>query len=254
MYEEVLDDPKVQRLPLELFKIWVNVLALASRHGGSLPSISDCAFAFREPESVVSSAFHRLEDTGLLKRKDETFRPNGWDKRQYKSDTSTERVKLFRKRSRSGNETASDAEAETDKKKINPSHPSDVRPPTADPRGCRLAADWLLPADWRQWALEQGIPPPLIDKEAARFADYWHGAPGAKGRKADWPATWRNWMRDKIDGKFSKGTSPTGTKPTQESDRRIMLETLGLGVGVRGLDDDTDAQGAVLEGEYRRSH
>lgn len=30
---------------------------------------------------------------------------------------------------------------------------------------------------------------------ALRFADYWHSVPGAKGRKANWLATWRNWVR-----------------------------------------------------------
>jgi len=31
--------------------------------------------------------------------------------------------------------------------------------------------------------------------EHAKFCDYWRAQPGAKGRKSDWPATWRNWMR-----------------------------------------------------------
>lgn len=31
--------------------------------------------------------------------------------------------------------------------------------------------------------------------EHAKFCDYFAGAPGVKGRKVDWPATWRNWMR-----------------------------------------------------------
>ena len=33
------------------------------------------------------------------------------------------------------------------------------------------------------------------DAVAAQFRDYWHAQPGAKGRKADWDATWRNWCR-----------------------------------------------------------
>ncbi|WP_259462527.1 hypothetical protein [Corynebacterium diphtheriae] len=27
------------------------------------------------------------------------------------------------------------------------------------------------------------------------FVDYWRGVPGARGRKRDWNATWRNWIR-----------------------------------------------------------
>lgn len=49
-------------------------------------------------------------------------------------------------------------------------------------------------------------------------------------------------------------SSAKPAKPTQESDRRIMLETLGFGAGVHGMGDDPNADGAVLDGEYRRSH
>src|SRR5205814_92454 len=31
--------------------------------------------------------------------------------------------------------------------------------------------------------------------ELLKFRDYWIALPGAKGLKADWPATWRNWIR-----------------------------------------------------------
>lgn len=31
--------------------------------------------------------------------------------------------------------------------------------------------------------------------ELDRFRDYWTAQAGAKGRKADWAATWRNWAR-----------------------------------------------------------
>jgi len=64
----------------------------------------------------------------------------------------------------------------------------------ASPNGSRLPADWSLPDDWALWAKE--TRPELNPNDTAqRFADYWHGVAGAKGRKADWLATWRNWVR-----------------------------------------------------------
>ena len=64
----------------------------------------------------------------------------------------------------------------------------------ASPIGSRLPQDWKLPDEWRTWA--QAERPGLdVDRESASFADYWHGVAGAKGRKADWQATWRNWIR-----------------------------------------------------------
>lgn len=64
----------------------------------------------------------------------------------------------------------------------------------ASPTGSRLPADWSLPADWREWAKAERSDLD-VGREAASFADYWHGLAGAKARKADWEATWRNWIR-----------------------------------------------------------
>jgi hypothetical protein len=38
---------------------------------------------------------------------------------------------------------------------------------------------------------------PTVDgrRETEKFIDYFRAAPGAKGVKLDWLATWRNWMR-----------------------------------------------------------
>ena len=46
-YADALDDPKVQRLPPPIFKTWVNLLCLASKNEGNLPSAEECAFALR---------------------------------------------------------------------------------------------------------------------------------------------------------------------------------------------------------------
>jgi hypothetical protein len=37
------------------------------------------------------------------------------------------------------------------------------------------------------------------------FRDYWRGAPGAKGRKVDWVATWKNWMRREQERRETRG-------------------------------------------------
>lgn len=66
--------------------------------------------------------------------------------------------------------------------------------------------DWLpSPADV-EWARAEGLPDEWVREQTARFRDYWIAVPGAKGRKADWPATWRNWLRrdaDKIPARSS---------------------------------------------------
>jgi hypothetical protein len=39
---------------------------------------------------------------------------------------------------------------------------------------------------------------PTIDLQAEhrKFVDYWIGKSGRDGTKLDWPATWRNWIRN----------------------------------------------------------
>ena len=75
-----------------------------------------------------------------------------------------------------------------------PDHPRPSKTHSQD-RGTRLPDDWTLPKDWRQWA-EAERPDLNIIKVSACFADYWQSAPGAKGRKTNWLATWRNWVRN----------------------------------------------------------
>jgi hypothetical protein len=63
------------------------------------------------------------------------------------------------------------------------------------PRGARLDASFR-PTDLDlQFAQGLGLDRPTIDAGTAEFHDYWKGVPGAKGCKLDWPATWRNRMR-----------------------------------------------------------
>lgn len=148
MYDGVLDDPKVQNLSADDFKAWVNLLCLASRNEGFLPSVEDMAFALRRSPNDVISLVERLSIALLI----DTLRggPNGsriaphnWEQRQFKSDTSTDRVKRFRQRSRNVtkplHETApeSDTESDTEEREEHPIAPqfelATEEMPQADP-------------------------------------------------------------------------------------------------------------------------
>jgi hypothetical protein len=85
MYSDVLDDPKVQRLPGDLFKVWVNLLCLASRNEGVLPPIEDIAFALRMSQDVTVTVTADLVTRGLLDDCD-GLSPHNWAERQFKSD------------------------------------------------------------------------------------------------------------------------------------------------------------------------
>lgn len=96
-YDTALDDPKVQRLPGELFKAWVNLLCLASRNSGRLPDLPDVSFALRISEADVESIVSKLSVAGLMDATEDGWTPHNWEKRQYKSDSSTERVREHRR-------------------------------------------------------------------------------------------------------------------------------------------------------------
>lgn len=128
-YNEVLDDPKVQRLAPDMFKVWVNMLCLASRNDGLIPPLNDVSFAFRVTPELAQEFVSRLIDCGLIdKGRNGVLKPHQWDSRQFKSDTSTERVKRFRKRSKTVTETVN----ETDQ---NRTEQNREEPPIVPPRG-----------------------------------------------------------------------------------------------------------------------
>lgn len=79
---------------------------------------------------------------------------------------------------------------------IKPDIKEDTKVSSKNKRGSRLKDDWFLPADWGEWAVSEGWPVEVVRDQAERFKDYWCAAPGQKGVKLDWQATWRNWMRN----------------------------------------------------------
>lgn len=96
--------------------------------------------------------------------------------------------------------------------------PLEPKEPTSSPaaRGERIPDPFTISAEMFRWALEdEGLPMDFVRSETRQFVDYWRATPGAKGRKADWPATWRNWMRRASERKpVRSGARPTVTDRT----------------------------------------
>lgn len=61
-------------------------------------------------------------------------------------------------------------------------------------RGTRLPDGWQPDQALADWT-RANAPAAANSLEVDRFRDYWTAQPGAKGRKTDWAATWRNWAR-----------------------------------------------------------
>lgn len=52
-----------------------------------------------------------------------------------------------------------------------------------------------------------------------KFKDHFRAAPGSRGIKLDWQATWRNWVRETAERKNRNGRTSTYSKPLSISER-----------------------------------
>lgn len=75
----------------------------------------------------------------------------------------------------------------------NTSKPSKPSKPSKA-RGARIPDGWVPDQALADWT-RANAPAAANAREVDRFRDYWTAQPGAKGRKTDWAATWRNWAR-----------------------------------------------------------
>ena len=91
----------------------------------------------------------------------------------------------------------------------NASQPAAAPPPARSPRGTRLPDGWKpdRPAVEALKAEYAHLPDRWWHVEHAKFADHFAAAPGQRGVKLDWTATWRKWMRTAAED------APRGPRP-----------------------------------------
>lgn len=89
----------------------------------------------------------------------------------------------------------------TDKEKDNTNVLSKKKSTEAK-RATRLPADWELEQEDGEWAEAQGMKFEEVKFQEAKFKDYWIASGKAK---VDWRATWRNWIRTTIEGRYKNG-------------------------------------------------
>jgi hypothetical protein len=207
MYSEAVDDEKLRLLAFE--DRWHFFALLCCKAQGLLDGDDalmhrkiavKMGLAIRELDEVA----RRLAEVGLVDA--ETLQPCAWDRRQFKSDDATQRVREYRermKRNRNVSETAQETETETEtetEEKIERARSA---------RASRLPDDF--PAESDLDFCRQERPDLSVYAMRDKFRDYWVGIPGARGRKLDWPATWRNFVR----GEFAKPQARAGPKPSR---------------------------------------
>lgn len=179
-YTEVLDDPKVQRLPPHLFKTWVNLLCLAGAAGGAFPQVDDISFRLRMSAHDVQQQLDELILAGLVDiQPSGQLVPHNWAGRQFVSDSSTERVRKHRAKKCNDDETLHETapdqirtESETEKGSPPARHPMELVRNTFRKGG-------LVSVKAKREAAQK-----LNIEDAGPLVDLYEKWPGSKGAKS----------------------------------------------------------------------
>lgn len=99
-YDDAVNDPKLIKLPDDLFRFWVNLLCVAAKGDGRLPATDDMAIILRMKPTRAAALITELVAAGLLDKVEAGYSPHNWHGRQYKSDSSAERMKRHRDKKR----------------------------------------------------------------------------------------------------------------------------------------------------------
>jgi hypothetical protein len=184
IYDEMLDDPKMQRLPPATFKAVINLWCLTSKNGGKLPCFEDIAFGLRLSHEEAVKLLDDLVSMGLFDHDNNGLRPHNWDKRQYKSDvtdpTAAQRMQRHRNAHRNAAVTVThprtDTESEQIQKEKNIGRSRSATRPEFDefwkvyPK--RGGANPRFPASLEfDKAVKGGADPPELIAAAKRYAD-----------------------------------------------------------------------------------
>ena len=96
-------------------------------------------------------------------------------------------------------------------------------------KGTRLPADWFPARTDGNVNLEAGHSSEFLTRELEKFRDYWAAAPGQKGVKLDWDATWRNWLRSSEDYGTARSRRPKVGGDYTDDDWAAMAARLERG-------------------------
>jgi len=167
-HKGVLDDYEFACLPLASRALAPCIWLLASEQNDGSVRIDPefVAFRLRWPIDEVKAGLKSLIDNGFI---------------NVASDALAECLKP--------------AITEAYKEEVEKKEKSTASPKAQPARGCRLPDDWKPDDELTAWA--KGQRPDLnVSQQIESFRDYWKSTPGAKGRKIDWAATFRNWIRN----------------------------------------------------------
>ncbi|OCP36749.1 YdaU family protein [Ensifer sp. LC163] len=184
--------------------------------------------------SAFKKALETLVDEGKINRVDGGLWNDRVEKEQvYLSEKSEVGSKAARARwGKKGNENdvGNDADALRVHSEGNANQKPDARIEKEEPvgsskkRGSRLSADFKPDLEF---AASIGVDHSRALIEFDKFRDYWTAKAGKDAVKLDWPATWRNWIRNARTSGPSSRSPPSfssAAKPGQTREEYLAAE------------------------------
>ncbi|NUT87153.1 hypothetical protein HNO91_12020 [Pseudomonas corrugata] len=226
MYGEFATDPKVQMMSEADQRRFVMLLCLRCSNDDVTLHETEIAFQLRISNEEWATSKALFLSKGLI---DEDCRPLAWDRRQFVSDSSAARVAAHRaKKKQACNVTVTPPDTDTEEDLKPPLSPLTENPaPTPEPkpkRKSRLPEPFNVSGDMRKWAADRAPAVHLIN-ETEKFVNYWRGNGGTK---ADWIATWRNWLLKAQEDANRRMTAPhrTSNQPLDMTSTDWALEPI----------------------------
>jgi hypothetical protein len=174
-----------------LFRVWAWAQNVSVNGHVSVRSLSVVDSHARLPgfgQAMAEEGWLRAENNGMLV-------PN-WD-RHLSKGAKKRALDRHRKNAERENKVQEKSASGADKKRTRGR--DRVNSPTkVGENATRLLKDWQLPKPWGEWALTEqpSWDAAHVRMVAAKFRDHWVAKAGKDGRKLDWEATWRNWVRN----------------------------------------------------------
>ena len=183
LHKNLLDDFAFQKMGAEARAMLPMLWLMASEDKDPVSGLirfgyEAVAFRLRMQEKVVKAAIAEIIRAGFItEEKTTSYETVTGSLRNCHSETETE-TETYSK------ETEKETESGVAK--------------TRPKKATQLPSDFELPEEWGEWAEGLGMTFDQIVLESEKFKDYWHGT----GKpKADWQATWRNWIRSHLERK-----------------------------------------------------
>lgn len=94
----------------------------------------------------------------------------------------------------------------------------EARPKVSPSLAKRIPPAWFASEADRAYAAGKGLTPPEIDGQEDAFRDFWLARGGEKGRKLDWAATWRTWIRRNLEDRDERKSRAGGGRREQSAE------------------------------------